>query len=170
MPKKKYFTEEERRAARLAANKKYNHTHRINKHVKRERTEYMKEYAKNPIHQEKAKKVRREWNKRNPDSHKNWDCNNKERRLKNLRSSHLKRVYNITLKEYNEMFVNQSGCCAICGRHQSELKQALGVDHSHKTRKIRGLLCRACNISLGGFRDNTEILYKAINYLKKQES
>lgn len=39
--------------------------------------------------------------------------------------------------------------------------------HDHKTGKIRGLLCRACNHGLGNFLDSIENLEEAINYLKK---
>lgn len=35
--------------------------------------------------------------------------------------------------------------CAICKRHESEFKKRLAVDHSHKTGRVRGLLCFYCN-------------------------
>ena len=40
-----------------------------------------------------------------------------------------------TREQYNDMFVAQAGCCAICGRHQTELNQRLGVDHCHQTQE-----------------------------------
>ena len=40
------------------------------------------------------------------------------------------------------------------------------IDHNHKTGVIRGVLCRNCNSALGLFQDDTEILEKAIRYLK----
>lgn len=40
----------------------------------------------------------------------------------------------------------QGGLCAICPR---ELGAEPNCDHCHVTKKPRGLLCRACNISLG---------------------
>jgi DNA-directed RNA polymerase subunit RPC12/RpoP len=52
--------------------------------------------------------------------------------------------------------------CQVCG--QEEL---LVVDHDHKNEKYRGLLCNHCNRGLGHFRDNPEILQKAIDYLNK---
>ncbi|KKK86524.1 hypothetical protein LCGC14_2762410, partial [marine sediment metagenome] len=42
---------------------------------------------------------------------------------------------------WNKFFEKQLGCCAICGRHQSELKQRLALDHDHETGEYRGLLC-----------------------------
>lgn len=35
------------------------------------------------------------------------------------------------------------------------------------TNKVRGLLCHNCNVSLGHFKDSTDILKNAIYYLEK---
>jgi hypothetical protein len=77
----------------------------------------------------------------------------------------LRRKYNITLDEYNKIFAEQEGKCAICGIHQSELNRPLGVDHDHKTNKIRGLLCNSCNSVLGYSKDDVNILTNSIKYL-----
>ncbi|GAG68680.1 unnamed protein product [marine sediment metagenome] len=53
--------------------------------------------------------------------------------------------YGLKIIGYNKLFNTQNGCCAVCGRHQSELKRRLDVDHNHQTDKIRGLLCNYCN-------------------------
>jgi hypothetical protein len=53
------------------------------------------------------------------------------------------------------------GPCAICSR-----TAPLIADHCHQTGRARGLLCRACNIGLGVFRDSPEVLGKAIAYLQ----
>lgn len=86
------------------------------------------------------------------------------------RNSQLKNRHNITLIQYNQMFTNQSGNCAICNINQIKLKRRLAVDHCHKTGKIRGLLCERCNVSLGNFNDNVETLKNAILYLSKNHS
>ncbi len=65
------------------------------------------------------------------------------------------------------MFEEQDGCCAICKRHQSEFTKSLFIDHCHKTNKVRGLLCHNCNIGLGSFKDNIELMKNGINYLNK---
>ena len=83
------------------------------------------------------------------------------------RKIRLKKYYGLTVEQYNRMFDEQQGCCAICGEHQSKLKKALAVDHCHTTGKIRGLLCSKCNLLIGYANDSLDILLEAMNYLKK---
>ena len=71
--------------------------------------------------------------------------------------------YGITVDDYNRMFKEQDGRCAICNNHQNIRK--LAVDHNHKTGKVRGLLCINCNRGLGHYFDSTYRLNKAIDYL-----
>jgi len=82
----------------------------------------------------------------------------------------LKRSYGITPEDYNTMFEKQQGCCAICGKHQSNFKRALHVDHCHDTGQVRDLLCPQCNIGVGWVERNQDVMEKAIEYLKKHES
>lgn len=76
----------------------------------------------------------------------------------------LKVRYGITRKEYWELVAKQKGVCAICGKSDGK---KLHVDHCHKTKKIRGLLCGSCNRALGLLKDDTRLLLQAIKYLKK---
>lgn len=80
----------------------------------------------------------------------------------------LKRIYGITLNEYNQLLKEQNDSCFICQKHQSNFKRKLAVDHDHKTGKVRGLLCHNCNTSLGKFNDDTIVLKRAIEYLEKK--
>ena len=45
----------------------------------------------------------------------------------------------------------------------------LAIDHCHSTGKIRGLLCDRCNHGLGHFKDDINLLIKAIEYLNTTE-
>lgn len=81
------------------------------------------------------------------------------------RNLSLKKRFGITLDDYNQMRFEQDGCCFICGRHEDEVYQ-LCVDHDHNTNKVRGLLCNNCNSVLGHARDDINVLYKSIAYLK----
>lgn len=82
-----------------------------------------------------------------------YDKEHREERLEYGRKNHLKTVHGLTVSDYNRLFVEQNGKCAVCGKHQSILSQRLDVDHDHKTGKIRGLLCRGCNRMLGRYEN-----------------
>lgn len=61
----------------------------------------------------------------------------------------LKRRYGFVGNEYRKLLAQQGNKCAICLKSALSFKKALGVDHNHKTGKIRGLLCVRCNTLLG---------------------
>ena len=61
---------------------------------------------------------------------------------------------------------DQVGRCAICEEELDKDTKHVHVDHCHETNIVRGLLCAHCNKGLGFFRDNIEVLEKAITYLK----
>jgi hypothetical protein len=71
--------------------------------------------------------------------------------------------YGLGLIEYQAMFEAQAGRCAIC--KSTPTVKRLSVDHDHKTGVVRGLLCTNCNLGLGNFKDNQEILKAASDYL-----
>ena len=76
----------------------------------------------------------------------------------------LKRLFGITVDQYNEMLAEQDGVCAICRRASPDGRR-LHVDHCHKTKTVRGLLCHDCNRGLGMFRDDPENFSRAAEYL-----
>lgn len=116
--------------------------------------------------QKRAKENRIEYRKNNVEKireyQKQYDKDNSLKR----KNSHIKRKYGVTLEEYDLMLNKQGSRCLICNRHQTEVKIPFGVDHDHKTGRIRGLLCNKCNQGLGLFNDDINILLKAIKYLK----
>ena len=82
----------------------------------------------------------------NPEAQARRDAKSRER--------HLQQNYGLSTDGYNNMFICQGGCCAICGTHQSQYKQALFVDHNHKTGQVRELLCPRCNYIVGWLEDD----------------
>jgi hypothetical protein len=82
-----------------------------------------------------------------------------------IRKWYLKYHYGISTEDYNKLFIKQEGKCKICGKHQSELKVPLCVDHCHHTNMVRGLLCTKCNAGLGNYNDDIILFQNAVNYL-----
>lgn len=83
--------------------------------------------------------------------------------------------YGITPEEYGQMVLDRGGRCDICGEVP---EKSLHIDHDHSCcpgrnacgQCIRGLLCSRCNLALGGFRDNPELLRIAALYLEGGEA
>jgi hypothetical protein len=90
------------------------------------------------------------------------DYNNSPKKKELARKRHLKHKYNIDVNLYDKMYKSQNGECAICHIKSDNI---MSVDHCHNTGDIRGLLCSNCNNGLGHFKDNIDILKKAIDYL-----
>lgn len=81
------------------------------------------------------------------------------------KSATLMRAFGIDLEFYNHLLSQQENRCAICTNDftGSDFPQ---VDHDHITGRVRGLLCRTCNMGLGMFKDDITKLEQATNYLK----
>lgn len=88
----------------------------------------------------------------------------KKKRVKKIhRKSKLRLNYNLTIEDFNRMFRDQGGACAVC----SKTGVKLVVDHDHVSGVPRELLCSSCNTGLGFFGDDVDIMQRAINYLVK---
>jgi hypothetical protein len=61
--------------------------------------------------------------------------------------------------------IEQQKVCPICKREPNEFENNWHVDHDHATNKVRGIICRTCNLLLGSCRDSTVVLSAAIIYL-----
>jgi len=75
----------------------------------------------------------------------------------------------INKEQYDLVASLQGHICAICQKPPRD-KQALAMDHNHKTNEFRGLLCKECNRALGLFGDNIDVLTNAVTYLKERGS
>lgn len=79
------------------------------------------------------------------------------------RAYKLRKKYGISLEDWDALYDLQLGRCGICLVPLAEVKAC--VDHDHATGAVRGLLCNVCNQGIGYFRDDLEILRRAITYL-----
>ena len=86
-----------------------------------------------------------------------------ENKSRRARDAAYRRAYGISLADYERLYQNQRGRCAICGKRHPQLL----VDHDHARGYVRGLLCHSCNWGLGHFFDLPKLLEKAIRYLKE---
>ena len=63
---------------------------------------------------------------------------------KSSRDRYLRKKYGITQDEYDVLLKRMDGTCWGCGNPPKEGRN-LHVDHNHKTRRVRALLCWPCN-------------------------
>jgi len=101
----------------------------------------------------------------------------KQQNPQKVKEGNLRNLYGITAEQYSEMLLAQNNCCAICKCHKSknvtdkrnDKVRNLAVDHDHKSKKIRGLLCYRCNIAVGMLVDSAERASNLVEYLKLHE-
>lgn len=88
-------------------------------------------------------------------------------------SRNIKRLYNISRQDVDDLLISQGGECAIC---LVDISTSYRIDHDHSCCTgnkscgscVRALLCQGCNTGLGGFRDSVENLSRASQYLLKR--
>jgi hypothetical protein len=81
-----------------------------------------------------------------------------------------------TLKEQHD-YPSVDYSCPICNRHMDEISmhkqtklQKWVLDHCHDSETFRGWLCHHCNSGLGAFKDNIEIIKRAVVYLERHDN
>jgi hypothetical protein len=80
-------------------------------------------------------------------------------------SKYRKKTYGLSDEEYYALLDAQEWCCAICAKPVGQEKLDHAIDHDHDTGDVRGILCRLCNLGIGYFRDQPELLDAAKDYL-----
>jgi hypothetical protein len=103
------------------------------------------------------------YQKANPEKTKIWD-----------QRKHYRRKYNISHVEYEAMFEQQNGVCAICQQAETHVGRSgqvvpLAVDHDHKTGSVRALLCFNCNTGIGKLNDDPRLLRAAAEYILRYQ-
>lgn len=96
----------------------------------------------------------------------------KEKRMVYKRSWHLKRQYGVDQDDWEVLYKQQNGVCAICSCPETHINnktkqlQPLCVDHDHVTGKVRGLLCHRCNRAIGLLGDQLSHIKNVLRYLE----
>lgn len=83
-----------------------------------------------------AGKFLRDWKRANPDR---------------VQASSRKYNYGVSATEWTRVFTRQGSCCAICKSPEPKSSKGWHTDHDHETGRLRGILCRQCNLALGYF-------------------
>lgn len=95
------------------------------------------------------------------------ECQIKLNKIKKCKEYlHFSENRKFTINDYEKLIIKQNNKCLICERDFSQIKDSPNLDHCHKTNKVRGILCYKCNVGIGLFKDNIEVLKRAISYLK----
>jgi len=122
---------------------------------------------------EDRKSYGKRWRAENQDKQneyaRTWRKNNPEKQKELQRKASLKKLYGITLEEYDALSEAQNHVCAICKLPEQRLNKRLHVDHDHTTDEIRGLLCSNCNTGIGLLKEDPKILLQAVEYLETKD-
>jgi hypothetical protein len=142
-------------------------THDVTAAKKARRAEYQRQYRARLGDGARAKHKleMREWRSRNLVKSNEQARAYRARNPDQVRSSNLKKIYGITLDQFNDLFLSQGSKCAICKGDASNGKN-WHVDHCHQTGRIRGILCHPCNLMIGHAGDDVERLLLSVEYLK----
>ncbi|MEV6547987.1 endonuclease VII domain-containing protein [Streptomyces sp. NPDC051597] len=99
-----------------------------------------------------------------------WYRNNRERALRNHREYNLRSLYGISESDFQDLLATQGGKCALCPMIFANIgRRNLCVDHDHVTGRVRGLLCRRCNSSIGQLGDDVDGLRRALAYVESAD-
>ena len=159
------LSEEEKRARKNACSKAYRIAHL------EERRAYDKAYAEKNKERKKACRAARKekqkvvWEAYYAANKEKIKARRKGKRKAQAVKYNLKSKYGLTVEDYRRMFEAQGGRCKLCGKESR--KRMLDVDHNHETGKVRELLCHRCNVGLGHFDDDPNLLLMAAVYLEE---
>jgi recombination endonuclease VII len=95
-----------------------------------------------------------------------------------IEDERVKRLYGLSLNEVQKKRKAQKNKCKICKRKFVDTKgsgragrtgRTPCIDHDHKNKKVRDIICDSCNRGLSCFRDSPRLLRKAAKYIEKHK-
>jgi hypothetical protein len=72
------------------------------------------------------------------------------------------RKYGLTRSGVEALRGQRGNRCALCGGPDPG-----HVDHEHASGRVRALLCERCNLGLGQFKDDPDVLRAAADYVER---
>ena len=82
-----------------------------------------------------------------------------------IRKWRLQHLYGLSADDFFRLVSEQGGRCVLCSSTLGPGRET-HIDHDHSTGKVRGLLCKHCNVALGQARESITILQAALSYLR----
>jgi hypothetical protein len=80
----------------------------------------------------------------------------------------LKNKYGMSIEDRNLLLMQQQFLCAACRiRLKSDAPNSIHIDHCHDTKRVRGILCSDCNISLGRMKEDPDRIAGLAAYAAK---
>ena len=84
------------------------------------------------------------------------------------------RHYGVSHLDVQALYERQGGRCAICGCGEEDSiyggkqggTQRFGVDHCHRTGRVRALLCNRCNTAVARVKEDPDLCRRLIDYLE----
>ena len=114
---------------------------------------------------------------KNPRKPKKWmcaDCLKAYDRIRYLEhrekwrdDDYIKR-YGVSFAEKTLIFESQGKKCVCCGSKTTE-GTGWQLDHDHVTKKVRGVICASCNLTLGIAKENVVRLKRCAAYLMRHK-
>lgn len=89
---------------------------------------------------------------------------NPERYARQSRRWSIRTKYGLTEEQFEALLMEQQYRCQVC--RVKLTKDITNVDHDHATNQVRGLLCFNCNVAIGHFRDDPNLMEAAASYVR----
>lgn len=125
--------------------------------------ERIRQYNKEYYHKVRKHKITEEDRKKYNAYQRRWREENKDK----WKKSQMRSKYGLSEEKYNEIMSVTD--CPICNIefNANIARQKMNIDHCHETGVVRGAICHQCNLALGWFKHDTQMLKNAIKWLKK---
>ncbi len=80
--------------------------------------------------------------------------------------------YGIIWSQFEDLLINSKSRCQICGKKlwfgSFDKSEVPHIDHNHETLKVRGILCRHCNLFLWQYENCLPQLFSYLEPTKRE--
>ena len=127
------------------------------------------EYRKRPENIVANRERARRWREGNPEkaraTHDSWVRRNRARYNEANKWRRLRHRYGVSREQYENLMRVAGGKCELCGS-----EHILCLDHCHKSKLVRGILCMRCNTAMERFDEMPDFPQRVTEYLEKHNA